>query len=150
MSKQTAICRSVFMFALLFFLSLTSYSQTSFKVSGKVFDETGKPVEGATVQVKGTTIATSTSADGSYSLMAPSAYSVLVVTSVGYTQMEVPINNKEEVIVTTTSTAGALQDVVVIGYTTIKRKDLTGSIGGMNQKDIRARQADNVLKAMQG
>ncbi len=150
MSKQTAICRSVFMLTLLFFLSLTSFSQTSFKVTGKVFDETGKPVEGATVQVKGTTIATSTIADGSYSLMAPSGTATLVITSVGYTQMEVAINGKEEVIVHTTSIASSLQDVVVIGYTTVKRKDVTGAIGGINQKDIKSRPVDNALQAMQG
>ena len=150
MLKLTAICRSVFMLTLLFFLSLTSFSQTSFKVSGKVFDETGKPVEGATVQVKGTTIATSTIADGSYSLMAPSGTATLVITSVGYTQMEVAINNKEEVIVHTTSIASSLQDIVVIGYTTVKRKDVTGAIAGINQKDIKSRPVDNALQAMQG
>src|SRR6187399_1353996 len=150
MLKQTAICRSVFMLTLLFLLSLTSFSQTSFKVSGKVFDENGKPVEGATVQVKGTTIATSTIADGSYSLMAPSGTATLVITSVGFTQMEVAIANKEEVIVHTSSIASALQDVVVIGYTTVKRKDVTGAIGGINQKDIKSRPVDNALQAMQG
>ena len=150
MSKQTAICRSVFMFTLLVFLSLTSFSQTSFKVSGKVFDENGKPVEGATVQVKGTTIATSTIADGSYSLMAPSGTATLVITSVGFTQMEVAINNKEEVIVHTSSIASSLQDVVVVGYTTVKRKDVTGAVGGINQKDIKSRPVDNALQAMQG
>jgi len=150
MSKQTAICRSVLMLTLLFFLSFTSFSQTSFKVSGKVFDENKKPVEGATVQVKGTTIATSTIADGSYSLMAPSGTATLVITSVGYTQMEVAINGKEEVIVHTTSIASSLQDVVVIGYTTVKRKDVTGAIGGINQKDIKSRPVDNALQAMQG
>ena len=150
MSKQTAICRSVFMFTLLVFVSLTSFSQTSFKVSGKVFDENGKPVEGATVQVKGTTIATSTIADGSYSLMAPSGTATLVITSVGFTQMEVAINNKEEVIVHTSSIASSLQDVVVVGYTTVKRKDVTGAVGGINQKDIKSRPVDNALQAMQG
>src|SRR5436190_10204997 len=150
MSKQTAICRSVFMLTLLFLLSFTSFSQTSFKVSGKVFDENGKPVEGATVQVKGTTIATSTIADGSYSLMAPSGTARLVITSIGFTQMEVAIDNKEEVIVHTTSIASSLQDVVVIGYTTVKRKDVTGAVGGINQKDIKSRPVDNALQAMQG
>ena len=150
MLKQTAICRSVFMLTLLFFLSLTSFSQTSFKVSGKVSDENGKPVEGATVQVKGTTIATSTIADGSYSLMAPSGTATLVITSVGYTQMEVAINNKAEVNVPTTSIASSLQDVVVIGYGTVKRKDVTGAVAGINQKDIKSRPVDNALQAMQG
>jgi TonB-linked SusC/RagA family outer membrane protein len=150
MLKQTAICRSVFMLTLLFFLSLTSFSQTTFKVSGKVSDENGKPVEGATVQVKGTTIATSTSADGTYSLMAPSGAATLVITSVGFTQMEVVINDKPEVNVRTMSIASSLQDVVVIGYTTVKRKDVTGAVGGINQKDIKSRPVDNALQAMQG
>ena len=150
MKRKTAFAKCGTLLLLLFCITTIAFSQNTFKVSGKVLDENGKPVAGATVQVKGSSIATATGVDGSYSLMAPSAYSVLVVTSVGFTQMEVPINNKEEVIVTTTSTAAELQDIVVTGYTTVKRKDLTGSIGGINQKDIRARQADNALKAMQG
>ena len=150
MKRKTALAKRGTLLLLLFFITTIAFSQNTFKVSGKVLDENGKPVSGATVQVKGSSIATATSTDGSYSLMAPSGTSVLVVTSIGFTQMEVPINNKEEVIVTTTSTAAELQDIVVTGYTTVKRKDLTGSIGGINQKDIRARQADNALKAMQG
>ena len=150
MKRKTALAKCGTLLLLLFSITTIAFSQNNFKVSGKVLDETGKPVVGATVQVKGSSIATATSTDGSYSLMAPSGSSVLVVTSIGYTQVEVPINNKEEVIVTTTSTAAELQDIVVTGYTTVKRKDLTGSIGGMNAKDIRARQADNALKAMQG
>ena len=150
MKPKTALAKCGALLLLFFSITTFAFSQNNFKVSGKVLDENGKPVVGATVQVKGSSIATATSADGSYSLMAPSAYSVLVVTSIGFTQMEVPINNKEEVIVTTTSTAGALQDVVVIGYTTVKRKDVTGAVGGINQKDIRSRPVDNALQAMQG
>ena len=150
MIRKTSVARSGILLLLFVFTTTFALAQNNFKVSGKVLDENGKPVVGATVQVKGSTIATATSADGSYTLMAPSGSSVLVVTSIGYTQMEVAINNKEEVIVTTTSTAGELQDIVVTGYTTVKRKDLTGSIAGINSKDIRARQVDNTLQAMQG
>ena len=150
MKRKTALAKRGTLLILLFFITTIAFSQNNFKVSGKVLDENGKPVAGATVQVKGSKIATATSTDGSYSLMAPSANSVLVVTSIGFTQMEVPINNKEEVIVTTTSTAAELQDVVVTGYATVKKKDLTGAIAGINSKDIRARQVDNTLQAMQG
>jgi iron complex outermembrane receptor protein len=97
MKRKTALARGGIL--LILFLSITTiaFSQNTFKVTGKVTDETGKPVEGATVQVKGTTIATSTSADGTYSLMAPSGTATLVITSVGYTQQEVAINSKPEV-----------------------------------------------------
>ena len=150
MNKKTAISRGIIMLILLFPLTILSFSQTSFKVSGKVVDESGKPVQGATVQVKGTTAATATLADGTYSLMAPSGSSTLVITSIGFTELEVEIGNKSVVDITITSNASALQDVVVVGYTTIKRKDVTGAVAGINQKDIRSRPVDNALQAMQG
>src|SRR6188474_1157626 len=150
MKRKTAFRQSTFILTCLFFFTLSSFSQNNFKVTGKVTDETGKPVEGATVQVKGTTIATSTSADGTYSLMAPSGTATLVITSVGFTQMEVSINGKPEVNVRTASIASSLQDVVVIGYGTVKKKDVTGAVAGINQKDIRSRPVDNAVQAMQG
>jgi len=131
-------------------LTIVSFSQANFKISGKVTDEAGKPVEGVTVHVKGTNIATATLADGTYSLMAPSGNSRLVITSIGFSDLEVSINNKPEVNITIISTASSLQDVVVVGYTTIKKKDVTGAVAGINQKDIRSRPVDNAIQAMQG
>jgi len=150
MTKQTATCRSVFMFTLLIFLSLTSFSQNTFKVTGKVSDEAGKPLEGATVTVKGTTTSTVSRADGNFEINAPSSDATLIFSFVGFTDQEVALNGKSTVSVTLASASGSLDEVVVTGYATVKRKDLTGSIGGINAKDIRARQADNALKAMQG
>src|SRR5688572_16456864 len=150
MKSKTAFRKSTFILTCLFFFTLSSFSQNNFKVTGKVTDELGKPVEGATVQVKGTAIATATIVDGSYSLMAPSGNSRLVITSIGFSELEVSINNKPEVNITIVSTASSLQDVVVIGYSTIKRKDVTGAVAGINQKDIRSRPVDNAIQAMQG
>jgi len=138
------------MFILMLSLTIVSFSQANFKISGKVTDEAGKPVEGVTVHVKGTNIATATLADGTYSLMAPSGNSRLVITSIGFSDLEVSINNKPEVNITIISTASSLQDVVVVGYTTIKKKDVTGAVAGINQKDIRSRPVDNAIQAMQG
>jgi TonB-linked SusC/RagA family outer membrane protein len=128
----------------------SSFSQNNFKVTGKVTDETGKPVQGATVQVKGTSIGTATVADGSYSLMAPSGTSRLVITSVGFVDQEVAIGGKSEVNISIVNNTSSLQDVVVIGYATVKRKDVTGAVSGINQKDIRSRPVSNALQAMQG
>ena len=150
MNKKNALGKGVYLLTFLLLISFSSFSQNNFKVSGKVTDETGKPVQGATVQVKGTTIATATIADGSYSLMAPSGSSRLVVSSIGFEALEVAINNKTEVNISITSSASALQDVVVIGYTTIKKKDVTGAVAGINQKDIRSRPVSNAIEAMQG
>jgi len=144
MNLKTALSRIGILLPLLLTLSLISFSQNNFKVSGKVSDETGKPVQGATVQVKSTAVATATSADGSYSLMVPSGNSILVITSVGFDEIEVPIANKSEVNVSIRSNASALGEVyVTVGYATVNKKDVTGSGAAFNQKDIRSRPCDN-------
>ena len=150
MKKRVFLLQNVCIILLLLIIAQPSFSQNNFKVTGKVTDETGKPVQGATVQVKGTTIATATIADGSYSLMAPSGTSRLVITSVGYAELEVAVNNKSEVNISVVSAASLLEDVVVIGYGTVKKKDVTGAVAGINQKDIRSRPVTNALQAMQG
>ena len=83
-------------------------------------------------------------------IMAPSATSILVITSVGYAEQEVAINNKSQINISIASTASALEEVVVIGYATVKKKDVTGAVAGIDQKDIRSRPVDNALQAMQG
>jgi TonB-linked SusC/RagA family outer membrane protein len=148
MSKFSALLKRNILFTCLLLFSTVIMAQVT--VTGKVTDETGKPVQGATVQVKGTTIATATIADGSYSLMAPSGTSILVITSIGYTELEVAINNKSEVNISIVNTAASLDEVVVTGYGTVKKKDVTGSVGSINQKDIRSRPVSNALQAMQG
>src|SRR6187397_2580957 len=120
MKRKTALARATIL--LLFFsISLFSFSQNNFRVSGKVTDETGKPVSGATVAVKGTAIATASSTDGLFALNIPSGNSVLVITSVGFAEQEVSVNNRTEIAVSTTSLATSLQDVVVVGYGTQKK-----------------------------
>lgn len=150
MKKKRIVQRNVCIILLLLVSIQYSFSQNNFKVTGKISDETGKPVPGATVQVKGTNMATATVADGSYSLTAPSGTSSLVITSVGFAEQEVGINNKSIVNISLANTTASLEDVVVIGYATVKKKDVTGSVAGINQKDIRSRPVDNALQAMQG
>lgn len=151
MNCKSAYARCTLTMVCLLAFFLTSYSQNNFKVSGKVTDEAGKPVSGATVQVKGTSVATATNTDGSYSLMVTSGNSTLVISSVGFDEQEVSINNKSEVNVSIVNSASALGEVyVTVGYATVKKKDVTGSVAGINQKDIRSRPVDNALQAMQG
>src|SRR6187401_140865 len=113
MKRKTALARAPILLLLFFFsISLVSFSQNNFRVSGKVNDETGKPVSGATVTVKGTTIATATTTEGTFALNAPSGKSVLVITSIGFEALEVAINDRAEITIGITSLATSLQDVV--------------------------------------
>jgi TonB-linked SusC/RagA family outer membrane protein len=150
MKKSAFLLQNACILLLLLVIAQPAFSQNNFKVTGKISDETGKPVPGATVQIKGTALATATIADGSYSLTAPSGTSRLVITSVGFAEQEVAIDNKSIVNISIVSTTSSLEDVVVIGYATVKKKDVTGSVAGINQKDIRSRPVDNAVQAMQG
>lgn len=150
MKKNYAWTRCAFMVALLLQISLFSFSQNNFRVNGTVTDETGKPLEGVTVQVKGSNIATATRADGKFELDAPSGTSTLVLSSVGFTQLEVSIARKNQLSITLKSEATSLEDVVVVGYGTQKKSDITGSLSRITAESIQERPAQNVLQALQG
>lgn len=119
----------------LVFFALPALSQDKV-VTGKVTDsKDGSAMQNATVKVKGTQIATQTDATGSFKIKAPSSATTLVISSVGYANMEVAIGSGT-VNVSLTQTSAALGEVVVIGYGTVRKKDLTGSISTVSAKDF--------------
>ncbi len=150
MIKKSALRRGIGICMLLIFATLTSFSQNNFKVTGKVTDESGKALEGATVEEKGTKNSTISSLDGAFQLNVSSGKSKLVISYVGHEPMEITVGDQKQLSVTLTSVSENLTDVVVIGYATVKKKDVTGAVAGINQKDIRSRPVDNALQAMQG
>ena len=125
----------VFLFStLLIFFTASGFSQSK-KVAGKVVDEAGNGIANVTVTVKGTKLATQTDAGGNYSLDA-AENAILVFSSVGYTASEATINGKNLVDVTLITQSNSLNDVVIVGYGTQKKKDLTGAIGSISAKDF--------------
>lgn len=150
MSKTTILSRNIGLSMFLLFLSLFAFSQNDSRVTGTVNDETGKPVEAATVAIKGTKNATVTKPDGSFEIMVASKNAVLVISHVDFVQIEYPLRGQTTAAITITSTSSSLENIVVIGYGTVKKKDVTGSVAGLSQKDIRARPVDNAAQAMQG
>ena len=106
-------------------------------ITGKVTDsKDGSPVVGASVQPKGSTTGTSTGSDGSFRLSVPAGVNALMISSVEFETQEVDISGKSSVDVTLKSTAGGLSEVVVIGYGTARKKDLTGSVASVQAKDF--------------
>jgi hypothetical protein len=107
-------------------------------VSGKVTDsKDGSPVVGASVQPKGTKTGTATKNDGTFTLTVASNVTTLVISSVGYATQEVSIEGgKTSIEVSFVASGGNLNEVVVTGYGTSRRKDLTGSIGSVKEKDF--------------
>ncbi|HEU4633776.1 MAG TPA: SusC/RagA family TonB-linked outer membrane protein, partial [Flavisolibacter sp.] len=105
-------------------------------ISGKVTDVAGNGIPNVSVTVKGSNIGVTTNADGSYSLQVPANAKTLVFSSVGYAAQEVAIANLNTANVSLQSTAANLNEIVVIGYGTARKKDLTGSVTAINAKDF--------------
>ena len=135
-------------FLLSFMLVLTctiTYAQT--EITGTVFDETGETVIGATVMEKGTTNGTVTDFDGTFVIKVnPGA--TLVFSYVGYLPVELPASNG--MTVTMQEDALALNEIVVTGYTTQRKADLTGAVSVVSVNDLLKQNENNPIKAMQG
>ncbi|WP_374163284.1 TonB-dependent receptor plug domain-containing protein [Arcticibacter sp. MXS-1] len=138
---------SLFVLWLLF--SLGASAQTQHKIIGVVSDETGQSVIGASVRIKGTTTGAQTDTDGRFSLSANSN-SVIVVSYVGYLPQEIPVGTKTEFRIVLKEDARLLNEVVVVGYGTVRKKDLTGSLSSVGAKVIQEKPVANIGEALQG
>ncbi len=108
----------------------------SLTVTGVVKNEKGETIPGASIKVKGNTAGIVSDADGNYKIVVPGGNSVLAFSVIGYDPLELRVNNKQVINVTLQSRATDLNDVVVIGYGTQRKKDLTGSVGSVNISDL--------------
>ena len=114
---------------------LLSYAQTR-EVSGKVLDGSGSGLPGVTVIVPGTTVGTSTGGDGGFSLQVPPTATTLSFSFVGYATQVVNIEGKNTVSVSLKDDSQALGDVVVVGYGSVQKTDLTGAVSALSPKDF--------------
>ena len=119
-------------------------------VSGKVIGPDGQGVPGATVVVKGTTIGTATDANGNFTLNVPNGTGTLVVSFIGYKTQEAPINNRSTVNVNLATDAKALQEIVVVGYGTQERADVTGAISSVQGEALERIPTPTIAQALQG
>jgi len=136
------------LFLLLLLLSFNTARAQS-EITGTVNDEKGLPIPGVTVGVKGTAQLTSTSTVGKFSIRA-NAPAVLVFKCLGFETKEISIGDQSNLTVSMRSSQSSLNEVVVIGYGTRKKGDLTGTINSLSGKEIVAAEATNVEEAMQG
>lgn len=138
-----------FRLALTLVLSLIVGTVSAQTVSGNVVDETGEAVIGATVMEKGTKNATVTDFDGNFTINMGDG-KVLVISYIGMQTQEVNVAGKSSVNVVLKEDATTLQDVVVVGYGTMKKTDLTGSVSSVNTEQLNAKGAPSVLGNLQG
>ncbi len=117
-------------------LLLTHIVQAQKTVTGKITDEKGSAVVGASVVIKGGKTGTTTDASGAFKLTVPSSTTTLSVTFVGYAAQDVDISSSSDVSVSLKPDNSSLTDVVVIGYGTAQKKDVTGSVVSLKAKDF--------------
>lgn len=125
-------------------------NQQSKKVTGTVVDAAGMPIIGANIVVAGTTNGTITDFDGNFVLDGVDANSVLVVSYIGYTNFEVKVGTQDKFSITLKEDSQALEEVVVVGYGTQKKANMTGSVAQVDSKVLESRPIQNLSSGIQG
>ncbi len=119
-------------------------------ISGKVTDEKGETLPGVGIKVKNADVSTTTNVNGEFKINVPDEQSVLVFTFIGFKTQEITVGNKTTINVRLEPVASALDEVVVIGYGTVKKADLTGSVSEVNMKDIQKAPVSTFEQALAG
>ncbi|MGD9930343.1 MAG: TonB-dependent receptor [Mangrovibacterium sp.] len=128
----------------------TSTVQQQISVTGRITDSSGEPLPGVTVLIKGTTQGTVTDGNGLYTLMDVPADAVIIFSFVGMKSQEIPVGGKSSLDVVLEEESIGLDEVVAIGYGTVKKSDITGSVGSIEADAIAATTLTDATRALQG
>jgi len=120
------------------------------RVTGVVKDSGGQPMPGVAVKVQGTTLGSLTDANGRYALEVPGANAVLAFSFIGYSELSVPVNGRSVIDVTMQETTEALDEVVVVGYGTVRKSDVTGAVASIRADAIKNVATTDAAAALQG
>ena len=145
--KQSAVqlCLAIF----LLFITSIAFSQTR-TITGKVVGPDNAPVVGASVTVNGTNSGTSTDANGSFSISVPAGKNALTVSSVGFETQTLPLSGSNSVTAALKTAASNLNEIVVTGYTSQRKKDVTGSVSVVNVEEMNKQPTGQVANQLQG
>lgn len=149
-NKSTFLLRAGLLSAVFLLITLFSFSQTK-TVTGKVVngqDQAALP--GVSVQVKGTATGTVTDVNGNFSISVPSANSALIFSFTGFDNQQVTVGSQSQLAITLRSSNNSLGEVVVIGYGTQRKSDLTGSVGSVRAAQLQERPAASLNEALAG
>lgn len=119
-------------------------------VSGLITDKDGIPLSGANVVEKGTTNGVTADFDGNFSIEVANESATLVISYIGYSTMEVPLNGQASVNIILEESAAGLDEVVVVGYGVQKKSDITGAVSNISEEKLQSRPTANFSDALQG
>ncbi|MGI8950610.1 MAG: SusC/RagA family TonB-linked outer membrane protein [Chitinophagaceae bacterium] len=147
-TKFNLLLKSFFIVLMLFF-SFSIFAQKT--ISGTVTNKTdNRPLQGASVQIKGTTVGTQTDANGNFTITVPNNNSSLIVSVVGFEPLETSVAGRTSFDFALNQTSTALNEVVVTGYTAQRKKDITGSVAIVNLNDAKKIPATSSEQLLQG
>ncbi|MEZ0538068.1 SusC/RagA family TonB-linked outer membrane protein [Fibrella sp. Tmos10] len=129
---------------------LMSQAQSTAPVRGQVIDENGSALPGVSVVLKGTQIGNVTDPSGRYSVNVPASGGTLVFSFIGYTSQEVPTNGRSTVDVTMAADIKSLNEVVVVGYGTQRKSDITGAVASVSEATLKEVPAPNLVNQLKG
>jgi len=142
--------RKVVLLLMAMILSVSHLWAQQRTITGKVTDDKGAAIPGASVLAKGTNLGTSTASDGSFSISVPSGTKALIISSIGLGEKEIAITASNDYSVTLSTKAADMTEVVVVAYGTKKKTDLTGAQSTVKGADIENKPFTSVDKALQG
>ena len=119
-------------------------------VRGTVKDQEGNPIPGVTIVLKGTTLGTTTDINGNYIINVVDPQSVLVFSFIGYINQEITVGNRSQIDISLEEEIVGLEEVVVVGYGTMRKSDLTGAIVSANLEAFRESPNLNIMQSLQG
>src|SRR5699024_4208744 len=135
----------------LILMVLPDLNAQNIQVTGKVFDEqTNEALPGVNIMVEGTTVGTSSGAEGEFKLSVPASNDTLIFSFIGYQRREIPLDGRNELQVALAPEAIAGDEVVVVGYGSAQKKDFTGTVGTIGSGDIANKGITNPVSALQG
>ncbi len=136
--------------ALLLFFALATGVWAQVTVTGTVSDATGAPLPGVNVTIKGTTTGTITDLDGNYEINVPSSSDILVFSMVGMLAEEITVGDQTTISTSLAEDVVGLDEIVVVGYGTMKKSDVTGSIVSLKEEEFSQVKTTNVVEGLQG
>ncbi|NSW94770.1 MAG: SusC/RagA family TonB-linked outer membrane protein [Bacteroidales bacterium] len=119
-------------------------------ITGRVTDEDQKPLAGVAVQVKGTTVGTLTDADGKFTISVPADARILSFSFLGMKASDIEIGDRTSLDVVMSVDVGLLDEVIVIGYGTVKKRDLTGAVARINADEVQVQASSNMTSMLRG
>ncbi|MBC7829741.1 MAG: TonB-dependent receptor [Chitinophagaceae bacterium] len=148
MFSKLTVLRSWCIVCLILFTTIAFAQQKT--VTGKVIDAASVPVPNATVTVKGTNTATQTDSKGSFTIGVPADRNSLIISSIGFETFEVLIGGQTDLSISLKASSSSMNEVVVVGYGTQRRKDLTGAVSSVSAETIEKVPVISAAQALQG